>query len=289
MPKTTLTFDSEDKIPAELKPFAKDLKVEVWFNANDLAVAGELNPQLDAHNKRIIEEKRVIEEKVKTAETERDALKSVASNDNLDKAKLVVEVESLKRQLPNQEDAQLLSTVKTAFGNASPSEISTKIPTLLEASGKAEKYEKRELQKQLFQVSGFKNETVFLDFINNPENLQGIEGEIYAETIAGSDKKGLFVKVKDANNVPQPKLFNDYLKESPKGAAYLPALLNGTGATENQQWFQQNPNLDGQGDKGVKPAWQQRVEDANKKAAEKPNPFAPNSTINQQVQGGTQT
>lgn len=276
MPKHTITFESEDKIPAEMKPFAKGLSVEVHFNSNDLALAGELNPTLDAHTKTVIEEKRKVEETNKTLKTEIDALKRVASDGQLDTAKIVVENETLKRQIPPPEDVQLLQSIKTAFPNVAQAEIGNQITSALEASNKVKEFEKRDLQKELYKYSGYKNETLFIDFISNPDNLKGIEGDIYAETIAGTTNKGLFVKVKDANGVPQPMAFNDFMKTNPKGEAYLPALMNG-GGNDNQKWYDGGSNFNNEGDKATKPAWQTAVENSNK--APKINPFAPVSTV----------
>lgn len=266
MPKHTITFDSVEKIPVGLQQFANGLTVDVWVNANDLAVAGELNPSLDAQNKTLIQEKRDIK-------TQYDALKQVSTDTSLDTAKIIIENETLKRQVPSADDLKLITAVKTVFKDIPVSEVETKLPTLLQVEAKAAQYEKRSKHEELFNASGYTNKTVFLDLLENPKALEGIDGEPYAEVIAGTTGKGLFVKVKDANGVPQPTKFEDFTKTNDTWKAYEPALTVGK-QQNGQQFIRQNPPKDGQ-PQTQKTAAEIANEKHNTAQKAKPNAFSP--------------
>lgn len=266
MPKHTITFESEDKIPAELKPFANGLTVSGWFNTDDMKVAAETNPALEANRNQILIEKRALE-------TENSALKQVATDDSIDKAKLIVERDALRQTAIPAEESELLTTIKQVFSGVPLSEVKTKLPALIDDSKFAEQTRKEQSLESVFQASGFKNKQVFLDLVTNPAKMKGIEGELLVEPVTGSDQKKVFVNVKDANGVTAKKPFDEFVNTSDDWKPYIPALTNGD-VKENQTWIPANPNLDGK-TAPKENAVTKAIQTHNEKAQSARNPFAP--------------
>lgn len=267
MPKIEYNFESEEKIPAEFKPFAVGTKVTLWSNKDDLELAKEVNPLLADKNTELIGEKRNLQVKY-------DALKTASSDDALDTAKLIVDNEKLKQSAKSSEETELLTAIQNVFSGVPLSEVKTKIPALVEDSKFAAKARKEKELEAVYEVSGFKNKKVFLDLVTNPDKMKNIEGNLIIEQIENSDKKALFANVKDANGVVQKKAFADYVNSSDDWKDYLPSLTNGD-VKENQTWIPQNPTLDGQTTNDKKTAADKAIEKHNEAQKKMPSPFAP--------------
>lgn len=287
MPKQTIKYASETEIPSELKAYAKsDNSVEVWVNEDDTKLAAELNPQLEANRNKILGEK-------DTLQTKYDALVQTSSKEDLDKAKLVAENEQLKKTTVPPEDLEIVNAVKQVFPNMSAADLAKQIPQFKDATEKVVQYEKEKHNQTVFGALGYKNQSAFLDVLQIPDMLKGVEGDIFVEQIKEGDKPAVdkaFVNVKNDSGAIEKTSWEDYTtKINPKWQLHQASLnsVSGTNNTENNTWIPQNSEGEKGGGtgKGVVESFVDKRNEQNKSAT---NPFIrnqpttnPNAQVNQ--------
>lgn len=284
MPKTTLKYTTKEEIPVALLPYAKDdNSVEVHFNTDDLTLAGELNPALEANRNKILGEKDTVQIKY-------DSLLQASSQQDKDTAKIIQENKELKANNVPAEDVEIAKTVKTLFPNVTePTALKTHIETLKTQAETGATLSKEKTNAQIAKALGIKNVDGFNDVLKIPEMLKDVDGEIFLEKVTEGDKTvdRPFVNYKKADGTTEKKAFAEYQKLNDKWALHQPTLMNAPNVeSENKGWI---PQTGGEGDTGGGQGLvSAHVEKANEAATKVANPFMINAPQQAQGQGAGQ-
>ena len=245
MPKVKLTFSETNPMPESLKAFkVSDTEAEVWVNADQDALAAELNPSLAANRDSIKGEKDSIELKYK-------ALVSTSSADDVKTAKRIADLEAKVTNPIPETDKALLDAIKGVKADATPDFVKQAIQEFPTLSEKLNALETAKANDALFQASGYKDRTVFETVFNSPQfnpNFDSVQWKDEKDA-QGNPVKNPYIKVKTPVDGKVELPFADYAKATPEWNPFMPSLTNTQqqqqtwvpGAQHQQQQFQVSP------------------------------------------------
>jgi hypothetical protein len=254
MPKIKLTFSETNPMPEALKAFkVSDTEAEVWVGANDLAVAGELNPTLEAHKNTILLEKNNFENQYK-------ALVQTTSGGDVATAKRIAELEAKAQQPQNsitEDEKKLLDAIKEVKPDATPDFVKEAVKEYPVVTEKLTVIETDKVNNAVYEASGYKNRTVFDTVYKNPALNPNFDSIVWKDEKDAQDNpvKVPYVKVKNPVEGKVELPFGDYVKATPEWNPFMASLTDTNqqqqtwtaAPPQNQQFQQQQPPVNPMG------------------------------------------
>lgn len=228
MPEYNLNFASLSQVPTELQSHAKKVgdtenyTLTVYAGEN---VAGELNPALEKTKNDILGRKTHYKTQYTSALSTINTLNQQLVELN---AKLVGGGTATAEELEVLTKLKALGELKDVVGFAEQFPAINKELNDL----KSEK-----ANSELFKLSGFGNEKVFLDLISDTRKNQNL---VRTEVKPVEGKQVAYAVIKDGNGVESTKTLAEYIKDNAEWQSYMP-LLGQQSQQQQSTWFT-NPN-----------------------------------------------
>jgi hypothetical protein len=233
MPKLTLSYQTEEEIPASLKAYkvADKNEVEVWVGEK---VAEETNPSLAANMREALNEK-------KTLQSQYDLLLTNASKKETD---LNTTINGLRSQLANghkitEEEVALLPKVKevlTKYGEGKVETVETKLKEYDTIKPEFEKAKTEKETDEIFKASGFKNREAFNRVIANPNDMAKVEKMFVKKVKVGeTETEKAFANIKKGDGKTEEVELSSLLKGD--WAFYADKLMQ---VDNSREWLEQD-------------------------------------------------